>query len=125
MTTDGETYPTIEHAFQAAKTLNLEDRRRIRMESTPGPTKRLGRRSTLRPDWEKIKGGVMLELVRQEFTTHPDLATRLLATGHAEIIETNHWGDTIWGVCDGIGENKLGEILMQVRSELRVLVEES
>lgn len=38
--------------------------------------------------------------------------------GDAELIEGNTWGDRIWGVCDGVGENRLGKILMRVRAEM-------
>ncbi len=121
VTFDGHTYPTAEHAFQAAKTMDLEERRKIRQELTPGRAKRLGRKVAIRPDWEEVKFNVMLELVRQKFWRHPDLAERLVATGNARLEETNSWNDTIWGVCNGVGENRLGEILMQVRGELRQL----
>ena len=33
--------------------------------------------------------------------------------------EGNTWGDRVWGVCQGQGENRLGKILMKVREELR------
>ncbi len=118
---DGENYPSTEHAFQAAKTMDLEERRRIRMEITPGRAKRLGRKVTLRPDWENVKFDVMLELVRQKFTRHPELAARLLATEHAPLTEGNRWHDTYWGVCGGVGENKLGQILVKIRGEIRDL----
>jgi len=121
---EGESYRSTESAFQAAKTLNPDERKEIRMELTPGRAKRLGRRVQLRPDWDRIKDDVMLELVRQKFTRHPDLAARLLATGHATLIEGNTWRDTYWGVCDGAGQNKLGQILMKVRGELRDLQSE-
>lgn len=124
VTMEGKVYPTTEHAFQAAKTLDPDERRQIRMEVTPGRAKRLGRKVALRHDWDEIKEGVMLELVRQKFTTHPELARRLIHTGNARIVEENHWNDTLWGVCDGVGENRLGEILMRVRSELRDLAGE-
>lgn len=31
---------------------------------------------------------------------------------------SNHWGDKYWGICDGEGENRFGEILMKIRSEI-------
>jgi predicted NAD-dependent protein-ADP-ribosyltransferase YbiA (DUF1768 family) len=34
-------------------------------------------------------------------------------------VEGNSWGDTYWGVCKGKGQNKLGHILMQVRSTFK------
>ncbi len=61
----------------------------------------------------------MRDLVRQKFLKHRDLAEMLFATGSAELIEENSWGDTFWGVCEGEGENRLGRVLMEVRDELR------
>ena len=60
----------------------------------------------------------MLWGVREKFKTHPDLAAQLLATDPQELVEGNHWKDTYWGVCDGIGQNNLGKILMIVRDEI-------
>lgn len=124
VTMDGCTYVTVEAAYQAAKTLDPELRTKIRLEETPGRAKRLGRKAEMRPDWNNMRYGVMLDLVRQKFTVHPDLARRLLETGNATIIESNHWHDTTWGVCDGEGENWMGRILMTVRQELRQLQHE-
>ncbi len=56
-----------------------------------------------------------------KFTQNPDLLSKLLATGDAELIEGNTWGDRVWGVdlYRGAGENHLGKILMRIRDELR------
>ena len=54
-----------------------------------------------------------------KFTQNPGLLDKLLATGDAELVEGNTWGDQVWGVCDGVGENHLGKTLMRIRSELR------
>lgn len=86
---------------------------------TPGAAKALGQRVQLRPDWESIKDGVMLMLVRKKFTDHPRLAEYLLATGNAELIEGNHHGDVYWGTVNGHGRNQLGKTLMWVRDDLR------
>lgn len=58
------------------------------------------------------------EICKAKFSQNPDLADKLVATKDAELIEGNTWGDRIWGVCDGIGENRLGKILMRVRAEM-------
>ena len=84
----------------------------------PGKAKRLGRKVTLRPDWEQIKTYTMLLLLRIKFSDE-NLATKLLETGEQKLIEGNSWGDCFWGVCDGVGENHLGKLLMQVREELK------
>ncbi|HKQ50267.1 MAG TPA: NADAR family protein [Phycisphaerae bacterium] len=113
------TFSSVEHAYQAAKTLDMAERRRIAAIVEPGDAKRAGRALRLRPDWEQVKIGVMEDCVRYKFTHHADLREKLLATGDAELIEGNTWGDRFWGVCDGQGENHLGKILMKVRAELR------
>ena len=116
---DGSTYPSVEHAYQAAKTFDFQQRGHIRRSSTPGGAKALGRKITLRLDWDAIKIETMRALVRQKFSAHTDLRAKLLATGDAELIEGNHWGDTFWGQCPiGNGQNWLGKILMEVRAEL-------
>ncbi len=118
---EGVKYPTSEHAYQAAKTLNLELRKNVfgDMNSSPAVAKRAGRRIELRPDWESVKIDVMREIVRIKFQTHTKLAEKLLATGDEELVEGNTWGDRFWGQVDGVGENWLGKILMEVRGELR------
>lgn len=115
---DGVLYPSVEHAFQAAKTLDPAERRAIQHARTPAEARRMGRRVNLRPDWEVVRCDVMYDLVRQKFRRHSGLARRLLATGQEELVELNTWGDTFWGVCGSRGENRLGKILMAVRAEL-------
>lgn len=114
---DGIAYGSVEHAFQAAKTLDRAERERIRQLASPGDAKRAGRRLTLRPDWDQVKLQVMKQLVWQKFTD-PALRDRLLQTHPCPLIEENTWGDRFWGVCGGVGENHLGRILMEVRAEL-------
>lgn len=60
----------------------------------------------------------MKDLVRQKFQ-HPELKKKLLKTKNATLIEGNTWGDVYWGVCNGVGENNLGKILMETRAKLR------
>lgn len=110
--------PTVEHAFQLAKTLDAKMRREIAEATSPGQAKRLGRRVQLRPGWEDAKCAVMGALLVQKFTRHPDLAQALLATGRVQLVEGNDWGDSFWGVCRGHGRNQLGIQLMEVRALL-------
>lgn len=118
----GMSGPTVEHVFQAIKTLDPVERAGILAEPKPGNAKKLGRNVTLRPDWEPMKIGVMARLQAAKYT-QPEMARLLLATGDAEIIEGNHWCDTFWGKCncarhDFEGLNWLGRILMLQRSVL-------
>jgi ribA/ribD-fused uncharacterized protein len=116
---EGQVYPTVEHAFQAAKTSDPAARARIRRASDPGKAKRLGRGVRLRKDWETVKLVIMAELLRQKFSPGSELAALLLETGGRRLIEGNTWGDVFWGVCRGQGKNHLGRLLMRVRDELR------
>jgi len=118
----GETYPSVEHAFQAAKTLNLAWRERIRRAPMPKDAKRLGHRVPLRPDWEQHKVAAMSTLVQAKFAD-PLLVAKLQSTGDALLVEGNTWGDRFWGVDrrTGLGLNHLGRILMAVREAQRRL----
>lgn len=114
---------TVEHAFHAAKTYNIYEQIDILAAHTPGQAKRLGRQCTLRPDWEKVKDDVMRTFLCKKFAI-PELRDKLLATGDATLIEGTTWHDNYWGVCScdkcgGRGRNKLGELLMEIRKELR------
>lgn len=113
----GIRYPTAEHAYQAAKTLDMEERRRIASLETPGQAKRAGRRVAMRHDWEQVKLSVMARIVHLKFTV-PSLAEKLMATSPAKLVEGNTWGDRYWGVCNGVGANHLGRILMKEREAL-------
>ena len=112
---DGIVYPNAETAFQAQKTLDVEERRKFSMLKNPVQAKRLGRKVKLRDDWEEVKLDIMTEVVSQKFLQHPHLIEMLLQTGDEELVEGNKWGDRFWGVCKDKGENHLGKILMKIR----------
>lgn len=114
----GVAYPTVEHAFQAHKTLSQKERKAIATLPTPGRAKRAGRALELRSDWDEVKIPVMKTLLEKKFE-NPVLAERLLATGNATIMESNHWGDIFWGVSGGTGLNHLGKLLMEIRDDLK------
>lgn len=115
----GMMWITAEHAYQAAKTLSIPEKLSISGCRTPGQAKRKGQLVTLRPDFEKQRQHIMYSIVFQKFIHNGDLATLLLETGDAKLIEGNTWNDTYWGVCDGVGKNVLGKILMVVRDEVK------
>lgn len=112
---NGILFPNSEAAFQAQKcpTRAIE----FANTKTPGQAKRLGRQVPLRTDWNLVRIGIMEDIVRCKFVQHPILANKLVATGDAELIEGNYWHDCFWGVCNGFGENHLGQILMKIRTE--------
>ena len=121
---DGIMFPTVEHLFQAAKTVSLVEREKIAAAATPGQAKRLGRNVILCDNWEEIKDDVMLNALRLKFAIL-SLREKLLATGNEELVEGNTWHDNIWGNCSCDrcknieGQNKLGKLLMQVREEIK------
>ena len=121
---DGLTYYNVEAAFQAAKTLDKNERIKFAREKNPSVVKKMGRKILLRPDWEEVKADIMYELVFTKFNSNPDLKKQLLETGTEELIEGNYWHDNIWGHCtcekckNKEHQNRLGKILMKVRSEL-------
>lgn len=111
------------HSLQAAKTLNSLEKETILKAPTPGVAKRLGRKCTLRPDWDTIKDSVMYSLVYEKFANDSYLRHKLIATNKEELIEGNYWHDNYWGSCTcgkcgNHGKNQLGKILMRVRKEL-------
>ena len=117
VTWDGVTYQNNESAFQSAKV--IPDGRRAFAELDASDAKKLGRQVPLREDWEEVKDDVMRKAVYAKFSQNEDLKEKLLATGNDILEEGNTWGDRVWGTVNGVGENRLGKILMRVREELR------
>ncbi len=116
---EDNTYRSVEHAYQAAKTYDLSIRKDIQKLIHPRDAKQFGNKILyLRTNWEDVKLKIMYELVWEKFQ-EPFMTELLLSTHDAELIEGNWWGDTFWGICRGKGENHLGKILMCVRDELR------
>lgn len=120
---EGLTYPSSEAAYQAAKTLDMNERRQF-LNLTPGQAKRFRGKITLRDDWEEVKYDVMSEIVWNKFNGNSYLTNLLIATGDEELIEGNTWHDNTWGNCSCDrckniqGKNYLGKILMDTRKRL-------
>jgi ribA/ribD-fused uncharacterized protein len=118
---DGHYWKTSEHYFQAQKFAGTPHEEQVRRAATPKQAAELGRRRDfpLRADWESVKDDVMRRAVLRKFETHADIRATLLATGDAPIVE-NAPGDYYWGCGkDGTGKNRLGQILVEVRAQLR------
>ncbi len=117
-------YPTVEHASQAAKTKSVVQRERIRRAPTPQQARRLGQRLRLRADWKTFRLPLMVTLLQQKFNPliHPQLAQALLATEERLLLAGYPYCGPFWGVDleTGAGENWLGRLLMQLRTELTV-----
>lgn len=116
-------FPTVEHAYQAAKAfLSSGACNRVILEAyallpKPGMAKELGGVVRTSPEWNMVRISIMKDLLTQKYHD-PVLKKLLIGTGTREIIEGNTWGDTFWGVCNGEGENNLGKLIMEVRTEI-------
>ena len=108
----------MKNAYQAAKSLDLEIRNQF-VNISPDESKKLGRKTNVREDWEEVKYGIMYQIVLDKFSRNYQLGDLLIETGDKYLEETNHWKDKIWGVCDGVGKNWLGKILMDVRTQIK------
>ncbi len=121
---NGVFWPTVEHYFQAQKFPGAESaayREKIRTAKTPKEAKALGRTRgiPIRPDWEEVKEDIMLTALRKKFAAGK-LRELLLATGDRPLVEASPF-DRYWGCGrSGRGRNRLGQLLMQVRAEIKV-----
>lgn len=114
---DGTMYSSVEHAYQASKTLDLSERERIRACPSPYDAKKLGRQLLrVRPSWDQVKLGIMRGLLLQKFHSEPYMSKLKATKGYIE--ETNYWRDTFWGVYKGEGKNNLGVLIMGIRDGL-------
>jgi ribA/ribD-fused uncharacterized protein len=117
----GQAWPTAEHYFQGQKFASTEREEAVRKAKSPMIAARMGRSRAhpLRSDWEVVKEDIMREALRAKFTQHPGLRSLLLATGDAELIEHTR-NDKYWADGgDGSGRNRLGRLLMELRTQLR------
>jgi len=112
------TYPSVEHAYQAAKwPFNMREQF---IDVTAGKAKYLGKAATGLniKKWNKNKVELMRSLVFQKFEKNYKLRKMLMEMEGYVLDERNSWGDTFWGTNEqGEGENNLGKILMNVRDK--------
>jgi ribA/ribD-fused uncharacterized protein len=118
---DGIKYPSVEHAYQAAKCDNANWKYHCANPlNKPGEIKRAGRSVKLIVGWETKKLAIMKELLIQKYTQEP-YYSKLKKTGTEEIQEGNLWHDTFWGIDlrTGKGENWLGKLIMEIRDVIQ------
>lgn len=113
-------YDTVEHYYQSLKSDDPEEAAIIRAVSTPAEAKRLGGQvKHLNARFMTTRRSIMNAGVEAKYQQNPELMQKLLDTGEQYIQETNTWGDTFWGVCNGKGSNHMGHITMAVRDHER------
>jgi predicted NAD-dependent protein-ADP-ribosyltransferase YbiA (DUF1768 family) len=142
----GLTFPSVLHAFQAARTSNVGIKKEISTTHTSASL------SSIMPKIIQYTGfdghQTMEVLLRIKFgltiqdlnpRTQMYLAKQLIQTGLEALEYGNHTCDTFWGVChcarhkinsdlepvDGTGQNVLGNMLMEVRDSWRGYIEET
>lgn len=117
---DGVNWMTVEHYYQSQKFSNLDLIDKIRLSKTPILAKVMARemKHLQKENWNDLKESVMLNALRCKFRQHPELSKLLLSTSSKRLVESTssdmYWGESI----EGIGQNRLGELLIMVRNEL-------
>lgn len=117
---DGVTWPTSEHYYQAHKYTDPVLMEKVRAAKTPMEAALMGRDPNIpkREDWDTYKDIAMEKAVRAKFSQYEILRILLISTGTSFMYEHTK-NDCYWGDCgDRTGKNKLGLLLMQLRSEL-------
>ena len=117
---DGNKWRTMEHYFQAMKFEGTPQFDKILNCGSPKQAKDLGqsRAIQIRKDWDSVKEEIMMKGLREKFKA-PELKTLLLKTGKKELVENSPY-DKYWGNgSNGKGKNRLGVLLMQLRTELK------
>lgn len=118
---DGQVWKSVEHYYQAEKTLDPAYKQLIHDAAIPDDAKNLGNapECVVRADWATWKLMAMRKALFAKFTQHEDLRKMLLDTGDCQLHE-NSWRDSYWGVGptrDGL--SMLGKMLTALREELR------
>lgn len=113
----GVMFHSSEAAYQSAKSGDPEDQKKF-ISITANDSRNLGQTVKTVEGWDEIKFHVMEEVLNSKFYKNSYLRDRLIATGSKYLEETNYWDDKFWGVCDGVGANYLGRLLMKVRRQL-------
>ena len=126
ITFENEVFPTAEHAYQAGKAAKPAVRAWLMTAPTPALLAMAAHGLyvwDIRSDWAKVKFDRMKNILRAKYSQHQDLRELLLSTGTARLIEAatvDNAVNRLWGEINGKGKNKLGELLMEVREELRL-----
>jgi ribA/ribD-fused uncharacterized protein len=116
----GKEYPTVEHWFQSQKFSNPEVQEKVRLATTATQAKKLGRTrdASFLANWDSVKEDILYEGLKAKFDQNSLLQNLLLKTGSEELIEHSPW-DSYWGSGrTGKGKNRMGFLLMKLRSDL-------
>jgi ribA/ribD-fused uncharacterized protein len=116
---NGIDFNSVEQAYQYQKTTSTREGLKVLKCNDPKKVKGIAKGfKFIREDWNDVRLGIMYNLLWIKFN-NPQLKEALLLTDGWELVEGNWWGDIFYGVCDGVGENYLGKLLMKVRDKLK------
>lgn len=124
ITFEGEVFKTAEHAYQAGKARKPEVRQWLMAAPSPSLLAMAAHGLyvwDIAPEWSKIKFDRMKRILVTKYSQHDDLKELLLSTGDARLVESatvDNAVNRLWGEVNGVGQNKLGQLLMEVREEL-------
>ena len=115
---EGLTYPSVEHAYQAGKLINIEDRKLFLVMSA-GQAKRTWKKYQSYNLTEEFRLNLMYQLLSIKFNQEP-FKSLLITTGDCYIQEGNRFGDMFFGYClkTNQGKNHLGQMIMNIREKL-------
>lgn len=113
----GLIYPTVEHAYQAHKSNDVDVRKLISVAKTPMEAKKLGKCIPLESDWHDKKIILMHDILKEKFK-NPILSEMLRSTGDSVLLHENKFNDKFWGICNGEGQNWLGRLLEKSRRDI-------
>jgi ribA/ribD-fused uncharacterized protein len=122
---EGCTYPTAEHAYQAGKARKKEVREWLMAAPSPALLAMAAHGLyywDITPGWSTSKFARMKAVLHAKFSQHADLRETLLGTGNARLVEAatvDSAVNRLWGEVNGVGQNMLGTLLMEVRDEIR------
>lgn len=122
---EGRTYPTAEHAYQAGKARRAAVRDWLLAAPSPALLAMAAHGLytwDVVPNWSNIKFNRMRAVLHAKFTQHDDLTQLLISTDDARLVESARVDNPVnrlWGEVNGRGRNMLGELLMEVRAQLR------
>lgn len=115
---DGLEFKTVEHFYQANKFKDSQFEA-VRNTETPDEAKRLAHSFEVNErEWDKRKDEVMMRALEAKFDQHCELKEQLLNTGNMKLVEDSirdlYWGGSMEG-----SQNRLGQMLEELRSNYR------
>ena len=119
---NGVYYPTVEHAYQAAKFLDSAPQiaKDIVESYSAHDAQKIAyaNKDKQRKDWEEVKLKIMERLLRLKLEQNPYVRKKLLQTVNYLICEDSP-KDSFWGIGPNRdGRNELGKLWMKLRDEL-------